>query len=271
MGGKLYLVATPIGNLEDITLRALNVLKEVDVIACEDTRHSQILLARYEIRKRLISCYKEKEQKSAEVIIQLLGEGKNVALITDAGMPCVSDPGAVVVNEVRNAGYDVTTVPGPSACVTAMSLTGITRRGFCFLGFLPEKNKDRAELLKQYSGIGTNLIFYASPHNINEDLKDMYAYLGERRVFVVKELTKMYESVKEMSLSSALVEEPRGEYVIVIEGKDYVNPDTEMSIEEHYKNNLKKLGNKKEAIKLTAKERSIPKDDVYKIALQCEE
>ena len=144
----LYLVGTPIGNLEDITLRALNTLKAVDVIACEDTRHSQILLTHYGIKKRLISCYKEKELRASENIIALLSEGKDVALITDAGMPCVSDPGAVVVREVREAGYDVKVVPGATACVSALALTGITRRGFCFLGFLPDKRKDRDAMLE---------------------------------------------------------------------------------------------------------------------------
>ena len=267
---QLYLVATPIGNLEDITLRALNVLKSVDVIACEDTRHSQILLNHYDIHKRLISCYKEKELKSSEGIINLLEEGKNVALITDAGMPCVSDPGAIVVREVRAKGYKVSIVPGPSACVSALALTGITRRGFCFLGFLPEKKKDKDELLDSYAKIDTNLIFYVSPHNINDDLKYMYSHFGDRKVFVVKELTKMYESTEEMNLATAYIDEPRGEYVVIVEGQDYVNPDTLLTIKEHLINNYRKLGNKKDAIKLTAKERGIAKDDVYKVALECD-
>ena len=267
---RLYLVATPIGNLDDITLRALEVLRSVDVIACEDTRHSQILLNHYNIRKRLVSCYKEKEARASESIIALLRDGKDVALITDAGMPCVSDPGAIVVREVKEAGLDVSIVPGPSACVSALALTGITRRGFCFLGFLPDKKKDRDALLDMYSKIDTNVIFYVSPHDINDELRDMYAHFGDRHVYVVKELTKMHEDCVRYDLATAYIEEPRGEYVVIVEGMDVVSPDIELSIEEHLRRNYMRLGNKKDAIKQTAKERKIAKDEVYKIALECD-
>lgn len=271
MDNGLYLVATPIGNLEDITLRAINTLKGVDVIACEDTRHSRILLEHYGINKKLISCYKEKEIRASEEIIALLKDGKSVALITDAGMPCVSDPGAVVVDRVRKEGFFVTTVPGASACVTALSLTGITKRGFAFLGFLPEKKKEREDVLGRYAEIDATLIFYASPYNINDDISDMYAHFGKRRVFIIKELTKIHESVTEGILGSVSVENPRGEYVIVVDGNDNDSDvTTDMTIEEHYKVNLMKLMNKKEAIKATARERGVPKDDIYKAVLSME-
>ncbi len=271
MDKGLYLVATPIGNLEDITLRAINTLKDVDVIACEDTRHSRILLVHYGINKRLISCYKEKEMKAGDEIIALIREGKSVALITDAGMPCVSDPGAIVVDKVRKEGFYVTSIPGASACVTALSLTGIAARSFTFLGFLPEKKKEREDVLARYADVDSTLIFYSSPYDINDDISDMYAHFGKRRVFIIKELTKLYESVEEGFLDSLRVENPRGEYVVVVEGKDdSLDNFTDMTAEEHYKVNLMKYMNKKEAIKATARERGVPKDEIYKAVLDME-
>lgn len=271
MDKGLYLVATPIGNLEDITLRAINTLKSVDVIACEDTRHSRILLEHYGINKRLISCYKEKEMKAGDEIIALIREGKSVALITDAGMPCVSDPGAIVVDKVRKEGFYVTSIPGASACVTALSLTGIAARSFTFLGFFPEKKKEREDVLARYADVDSTLIFYSSPYDINDDISDMYAHFGKRRVFMIKELTKLYESVEEGFLDSLRVENPRGEYVVVVEGKDDTSDNfTDMTAEEHYKVNLMKYMNKKEAIKATARERGVPKDEIYKAVLDME-
>lgn len=268
MAGTLYLVGTPIGNMGDITMRAVQTLNSVDVIACEDTRHSSILLAKLGIKKPLVSYYQHKERQSGGKIIQMLIDGKNVALITDAGMPCISDPGAILVQMACEAGVDYTVVPGPTAVASAMSLSGITRRGFCFLGFLPEKNKDREKLVSPYKDIDIQLVFYSSPHNINEDLEFLYGVLGDRNVVVVKEITKMYEKVEKGVLGSFTIDEPRGEYVIIVEGKDIQNSLCELSIEQHLRYNIQKGMTKKEAIKATAAERQVARDVVYKVALE---
>lgn len=268
MDGKLYLVATPIGNMGDITFRAVETLKECDVIACEDTRHSGMLLKKLGINKPLVSYYMHKERSSGEKIIEMLKEGKNVSLITDAGMPCVSDPGAYLVGRAREEGLEVSIIPGASAVVSAMALSGITARGFCFLGFLPDKKKDCTELLTPYINIDISLVFYVSPHDINKDLDTLYNILGERKVVVVKEITKIFERVETGELSSLRIEEPRGEYVVIIEGKKPENTDCSLTIQEHLKRKLDMGMDRKEAIKLTAKERGIPKDEVYKIAIE---
>ncbi|MDE6967812.1 MAG: 16S rRNA (cytidine(1402)-2'-O)-methyltransferase [Clostridia bacterium] len=267
MSGILYLVGTPIGNMGDITLRAIETLNEVDIIACEDTRHSSILLQKLEIKKPLISYYLHKERQSGQKIIDLLLEGKNVALITDAGMPCISDPGAILVQMAYENDIKCTVVPAATAVASAMALSGITRRGFCFLGFLPEKNKDRDNLLIPYKCIDIQLVFYSSPHNINSDLDYLYSVLGDRNVVIVKEITKLFERVEKGILGNIHIEEPRGEYVVIVEGKDFKSDLCELSVEEHLRYNLDKGLSKKEAIKLTATERNVNKDIVYKVAL----
>lgn len=267
MEGILYLVGTPIGNMGDITLRAIETLENVDIIACEDTRHSSVLLAKLGIRKPLMSYYMHKEHESGEKIVSLLREGKNVALITDAGMPCVSDPGAILVQKCRENNLKYTVVPGASAVVSAMAMTGITKRGFCFLGFLPEKNKDREALVVPYKNIDIQLVFYSSPHNINDDLDFLAEILGNRRVFVVKEITKMFETVYEGDLFDCRIENPKGEFVVIIEGKEPVLELLDLTVEEHIKTHISNGLSKKEAVKLTAKERGVPKDEIYKIAM----
>lgn len=267
MAGKLFIVGTPIGNMGDITLRAIETLKAVDMIACEDTRHSSILLNKLDIKKPLISYYLHKERSSGEKIIQLLQEGKDIALITDAGMPCISDPGAMLVQMADEFGLEYSVVPGATAVTSAMALSGITRRGFCFLGFLPEKNIDKENLIAPYKNIDIQLVFYCSPHNINNDLTFLHKVLGERNIVVVKEITKMYERVEKGVLGYFQIDEPRGEYVVIVEGKDFKSDLCELSIEEHLQFNLDKGLTKKEAIKVTATERGVPKDVVYKVAL----
>lgn len=268
MAGILYLVGTPIGNMGDITLRAIETLNNVDIIACEDTRHSSILLQKLEIKKPLVSYYLHKEKSSGQKIIELLLAGKNVALITDAGMPCISDPGAILVAMAEENGIECTVVPGATAVISAMALSGITRRGFCFLGFLPEKNKDKENLILPYKNIDIQLVFYCSPHNINDDLDFLFKILGTRNVVVVKEITKMFEKVEKGVLGDLKITEPRGEYVVIIEGKDFSSELCDLSIEEHLKFNIQKGMTKKEAIKATASERNLAKDVVYKVALQ---
>lgn len=265
INGTLYLVGTPIGNLGDITLRALEILKSVDAIACEDTRHSLKLLNHYEIKKPLIACHMHNESGAADRIIELLSEGKNAAFISDAGMPCISDPGAELVAKTRAAGMKVSVVPGPTAVTSAMALSGITRRGFCFIGFLPDKKKIK-NLLEPYIDIDIQLVFYSAPHDINDDLAVLHKYFGDRKVVVVKEITKMHESVISGTLGAFYIEEPRGEYVIIVEGRECTR-EYPATVEEHYEANFLKLNDKKEAIKATAKERGVPKDVVYKIVM----
>ena len=202
MSGTLYIVGTPIGNLKDITYRAVETLASVDMIACEDTRHTLVLLKQYGISKPLVSYYKQKERAATEKIVAELEKGKNVALVTDAGMPCVSDPGAVLVKECRERGIRIESVPGPSAVVTAMSVSGITDGKFAFIGFLPDKNADRRELLGETKAYGIPLIFYTAPHDLKKTLAELLNAYGDRRVTVVKELTKIHEC---------------GEFVLIVE------------------------------------------------------
>lgn len=268
MTGTLYLVATPIGNMEDITLRALRVLKEVDIIACEDTRHSMPLLCNYDIKKPLVSYYKQKEQEGSEYIIEKLKEGKNIALITDAGMCCISDPGSVVVKKARENNLSVTVVPGASAVVSAFALSGITEStGFCFLGFMPEQTKAKTELVNKYKDISVPLIFYMSPHNILKDCKFLYDTLGDREVVVVKEITKIYETVIRCKLSELSLENTKGEYVVIVL-QETDNKFLELSIKEHLQKYIDCGMDKKEAIKTVAKERNIAKNEVYQVALE---
>lgn len=263
----LYLVATPIGNLEDITLRALRILKEVDVIACEDTSHSAILLAKYDIKKPLISYWKARENQGAENIIEKLDLGNNVAVITDAGMPCISDPGSVVVRKARQAGHNVYVVPGACACVSAVALSGY-EGGFSFVGFLPEKNKDRKNVLLSQVNNPLSSVFYIAPHDYKKDIQDIIDVFGERRATVAREMTKLHEEVVESSLTELLQREPIGEYVLVVKGKENTAELNELSLNDHltyYKN----LGyDKKEIIKLVAQERGISKNEVYQVAIE---
>lgn len=263
--GKLYIVGTPIGNLKDITLRALETLKEVDVIACEDTRHTLGLLTHYEIKKPLISYYKPKEREGAEKILRNLSEGKSVALVTDAGMPCISDPGSLLVKEAREAGYDVVSVPGPTAVTTAVALSGILEPVFVFIGFIPSKKKDKTALLSQYKAVKASLVFYCSPHDIKDDLKCFYEALGARKVSVIRELTKVYESVEEGTLGEFEIEEARGEYVVIVHAPEEVGETKpEGSIEEQVNALIAAGASKKDAIKQIAKQNGLPKDEVYK-------
>lgn len=217
MSGTLYIVGTPIGNLKDITYRAVETLASVDTIACEDTRHTLVLLKQYGISKPLVSYYKQKERAATEKIVAELEKGKNVALVTDAGMPCVSDPGAILVKECRERGIRIESVPGPSAVVTAMSVSGITDGRFAFIGFLPDKNAERRELLKEISGYGIPLVFYIAPHDLKKTVAELYNAFGDRNVTVVKELTKIHESVYKGTLSNVEIEDERGEFVLITE------------------------------------------------------
>ena len=263
--GTLYIVGTPIGNLRDITLRALDTLKEVDVIACEDTRHTLGLLTHYGIRKPLLSYYKPREREGAEKILALLDGGKSVALVTDAGMPCISDPGSLLVKEARERGINVASVPGPTAVATAMSLSGILEPVFVFIGFMPSKIKDRKALLSQYKNVKDSLVFYCSPHDLKDDLGDLHEAFGARGVSVASELTKLYESVKEGVLGDFAIDEARGEYVVIVHAPERIEEEKpEGTIEEQVEALIASGISKKDAIKQVAKQNGLPKDEVYK-------
>lgn len=215
----LYFVSTPIGNLEDISFRAVNVLRECDVIACEDTRHSKILLDNYEIKAKTIAYHKFNEQNSTEGIIELLHQGKNVAVISDAGMPVISDPGNILAKKLHEENIPYTIIPGANAGLSALILSGFDATKFAFFGFLSEKNKELKNQLTDIRNFAGTKIIYSSKYNINKDLNSLHSALGETRVAIVSEITKMHENTQIVTLPFEL-NNPKGEFVIVIEHKD---------------------------------------------------
>lgn len=267
----LYFVGTPIGNMSDISKRALETLNSVDVICCEDTRHSLKLLNFYNIKKQLISFHKFNEQKELEQIISMLNDGKNIAVISDAGMPIISDPGNILSKTLRERGIDYTVIPSGTAFVSALILSGLNAERFAFIGFLPEKKKDRDKLLNSKKCYEETLIFYSAPHDLNKDLQDLFEVLGDRKVAIVKEITKIHESVYYTTLESAKVNEPKGEFVIVVEGcKNQGEQDDKfslLSIKEHINLYISRGMSKKDALKQVAKERGISKNEIYKYTI----
>lgn len=262
--GKLYLVATPIGNLKDITLRALDVLRMVDVIACEDTRHSRILLDEYDIHSKLIAYHKFNEENSAEGILNLLSEGKNVAVISDAGMPVISDPGNVIVKRAIECGYEYTVIAGVNAGLSALVLSGFDASRFAFWGFLSENNKERRIQLQNIKNFNGTSILYSSKHNVNEDLRYLHEALGNRKVCICNEISKMYEKVLFCELENANLADAKGEYVLVVEKglqENFCVSDEVLKAE------VKKevsAGNKKvEAVKIVAKKFGVNRNKVY--------
>ena len=264
---KLYLVGTPIGNLADISLRALDTLKSVDVIACEDTRHSLKLLNYYNIKKTLIACHKFNERESVDKISALLNEGKDVALVTDAGMPAISDPGAILVNELIERGHEITVIPGATAVTSAIALSGICQPVFTFIGFLPPKNKDRESLLMPFKDIRTSLVFYSSPYDVKKDVAYLYSLLGDRVLHIVRELTKIHEEHIVTTLEKGFEQEAKGEYVLIVECAQIKTDKPDGSIEDQLKKLLDGGTDKKTAIKQVAKANSLSKDEVYKVAI----
>lgn len=264
MAGKLYLVGTPIGNLKDITYRAIETLKQVDVIACEDTRHSLVLLSHYGIKKPLLSLHKFNEKKQSEKVVELLKQGKSVAYISDAGMPCISDPGFLLLQQTKQHNLEFEIIGGITAFSVALVGCGLTTERFCFLGFLPEKNKEKELLVKNFENIDGTLIFYSSSHNINDDLVFLNKCLGSRKVVVANELTKKFEKFIEGTLGELTIKEPKGEYVVLVEGVTPKSPLNELSLEEHLKFYLEQGQTKMEAIKSVASDRKLKKDEVYK-------
>lgn len=263
----LYFVATPIGNLKDITHRAIEVLSSVDEIACEDTRHSITLLSAYGIKKPLIAYHKFNERESGEKIIAKLKDGKNIAVISDAGMPVISDPGNVLVNMLIESGEEYTVIPGACAFITALVLSGLDSSKFCFLGFLPEKNSERQDLLSKYKSVSATLIFYSAPHDVKKDIQSLYQGLGNRKAVAVKEITKLHERVTHFNLEDGLGEEPRGEYVLLVEGGSEENPLINLSEKEHINHYINLGYDKKDALKTVAKERGVSKSSLYKYTI----
>ena len=260
----LYFVGTPIGNLKDISLRALEVLKSVDEIACEDTRHSLGLLNAYQIKKPLFAYHKFNEKETGEKIVEKLKSGKDIAVISDAGMPAISDPGNVLVTLLIENNLEFTVVPGACAFVSALVLSGLDSSKFCFLGFLPEKTSQRKEFLQKYANLDITLIFYSAPHDIKKDIQSIYSVFGSRRAVAVKEITKMFEKAERFSLEQGLTQEPKGEYVLLVEGASNQNENLSLSEKEHIELYLSQGMDKKEALKKVAKERGVSKSSLYK-------
>ena len=272
--GKLYIVATPIGNLSDMSPRAVETLKNVDLIAAEDTRNTIHLLTHFGIRTPMESYHEFNKYDKAEDLAAKMISGMNVAIVTDAGTPCISDPGEVLVAKCAEAGIPVTSIPGPSAVITALTVSGLSTRRFTFEGFLPAKKqkKERAAALERLRNETVTIIVYEAPHHLQETLRDLSEVLGpNRRVALCRELTKLHEEVIRTTLGEAAGTEPRGEYVLVIEGKDEKEAAaekqaafSELSIEEHMQSYLSKGIDRKEAMKLVAADRGVTKRDIYK-------
>lgn len=259
---KLYIVGTPIGNLKDITLRALETLKNVDVIACEDTRHSLPLLSHYDVHAKLIAYHKFNEAECSERIIEMIANGQNVALITDAGMPSISDPGAELIAKCREQGIETELVPGPTAVASAITLSGLKANGFTFLGFLPEKKADKSAILSKASSCGLPIVIYVAPHDLVKTTNILLEILGDRKVHVVREITKMYESVTTTTLADFSCEE-RGEIVMIIESSAAENPLNSLTVKEHISHYLSLGMDKKDAVKQVAHDRGLPKNEIY--------
>lgn len=278
MAGTLYVCATPIGNLEDITFRVLETLKRVDLIAAEDTRNSIHLLNHFEIKTPMTAYHEYNKYDKAKSLVQMLLDGKDIAIITDAGTPCISDPGEELVRQAAEAGITVTSLPGPAACITALTISALPTRRFAFEAFLPTEKadkKERARILEELKSETRTMIVYEAPHHLKETLADLASSLGaDRRISLCRELTKKHEEVIRTTLGDAIAkyeaEEPRGEYVLVIEGKDpaAIQAETEaswneMTLADHMQHYLDQGMPEKDAMKQVAKDRGISKRNVY--------
>lgn len=260
-------VSTPIGNLKDISLRALEILRGADLIFCEDTRHSLKLLNAYEIKKPLFACHKFNEREAAERIIAAAKEGKEVAVISDAGTPVISDPGNVVCKALKDAGVDYTVIPGANAALSALILSAFPADKFAFIGFLPDKAGERKRLLEKYKNLDLTLIFHVAPQDVDPHICSIYEVFGERRACAVREITKLHEEALTFNLSEGLKGEKRGEYVLIVEGASGENPLNDLTVKEHLLHYMSGGTDKKDAIKQVARDRGVPKSEIYKIAL----
>lgn len=279
MKGKLYLCATPIGNLEDITFRVLRTLKEADLIAAEDTRNSRKLLNHFEIKTPMTSYHEYNKYEKGRWLVRQMEEGKQVALITDAGTPGISDPGEELVAMCWEAGIEITSLPGPAACITALTVSGLPTRRFSFEAFLPQDKKQRQEVLEELKKDTRTLILYEAPHRLVKTLEELLKELGNRNITVCRELTKKHETLFKTDLEKALdwyrENSPKGECVLVLEGKSREEIKEEerskwedMSVPEHVEFYLKQGMEKKEAMKQVAKDRGVSKREIYGVLLQ---
>lgn len=268
MNGKLYLVATPIGNLEDITLRALKILKEVDLIAAEDTRNTLKLLNHFEIKKPLISNHRHNEGQKGDMLINKLKEGKNIAVVSDAGTPGISDPGEELVKRAIDEGIDIIPIPGACAAINALIASGLDTKEFSFFGFLPLNKKLRREKLEEIKNETKTIIIYEAPHKLKESLKDIKEIICERRIVIARELTKIHEEFIRGNIEEIIEKSQnlKGEIIILIEGAKKAKKENELnnlSIEEHYYFYEKQGLEKKEIIKKIAKDRQVSKNEIY--------
>ena len=278
MSGTLYVCATPIGNLEDITFRVINCLKSVDIIAAEDTRNSIKLLNHFDIHTPMTAYHEFNKYDKAKALVSDMLNGKNVAIITDAGTPCISDPGEELVRQAAEAGITITSLPGPAAAITALTISALSTRRFAFEAFLPTEKadkKERARILEELRTETRTMILYEAPHKLKATLKDLAKTLGDdRRISLCRELTKKHEEAVRTTIGEAVVryenEEPRGEYVLVIEGRDpsdiaaeVVANWNDMPLEEHMEHYLKQGFTEKDAMKAVAKDRGVSKRDIY--------
>lgn len=279
MSGMLYLCATPIGNLEDITYRVLRILKEVDLIAAEDTRNSIKLLNHFEIKTPMTSYHEYNKYEKGRYLVEQMQEGKNIALITDAGTPGISDPGEELVAMCYEAGIPVTSLPGPAACITALTISGLPTRRFAFEAFLPSDKKERAVILEELKRETRTIILYEAPHRLVKTLEELSENLGDRKIALCRELTKKHETVFRGSLLEAVSwykeNPPKGECVMVLEGRSREEMEQEarqqwedMPLEAHMEHYMSQGIDKKEAMKLVAKDRGISKRDVYQALLK---
>lgn len=275
MSGKLYLVATPIGNLEDITFRAIKILKEVDIIAAEDTRRTLKILNHYEITKPLISYHRHNEGTKSDILINKILKGNNIAIVTDAGTPGISDPGEEIVKEAISKNIEVIPIPGACALVNAIVASGLNTKEFAFFGFLPLNKKNREEILNKIKEEQKTVILYEAPHKLIKTLEDIQKNIGNIKCVLAKEITKVHEKFIRGNISDLLeiMKEPKGEYVIILDLNEYTDCNRnkiydeicEKSIEEQYKIYQKQGMSKKDIIKKIAKNKNLPKNEIYKM------
>lgn len=271
MSGILYLVSTPIGNLEDITLRAIRILKEVDIIAAEDTRQTIKLLNHFEINKPLTSFFRHNEDKKGEYIVSLLKEGKNIALVSDAGTPAISDPGEELVKMAIAENITVVPIPGPVAATSGLIVSGLYTGRFTFEGFLPMNKRNRKERLEELCEERRTMIFYEAPHKLKSTLKDMREFFGNRNIALARELTKVHEEVIRTTLDDAILmyedNSPKGEFVLIVSGYDGVTDKDvfwkSMTIDEHYEYYLAQGISRMDSTKKVAQDRGVPKREIY--------
>ncbi len=269
--GQLYVCATPIGNLGDITLRVLDILKSVDIVAAEDTRHTGKLLKKYDIESKLLSYHEHNKNEMGPKLLSQLMQGKSIALVSDAGMPGISDPGEDIIKLCVKNNIEITVCPGASAFITALVLSGLPTRPFVFEGFLPSKNKDRTSALKMLALEKRTVILYEAPHRIRKLLEEILEFFGDRNISIARELTKLHEEVLRCNVKATIehfsVKEPKGEFVLVIEGAKDSDSDefiNSLTVKEHVEMYINRGYSDMDAIKNTAKDRGVPKREIYK-------